>query len=266
MSITDFTAHPIFNPVERELFNLDGFDFNDRLAVIEKRNAELGVNHTHLCLFDEMVFRRGRQKDDIKLAADGSAFSFSYLPDFRNKTWQETLNSAVDVGVKSVTFHNYLQKIDSTVYDNVKVVAVEAARAGLFICLCSAYGSADMFRFHILPLVIELAAEVTCPIVLVHGGGEKIRDALLIAEHASNIYLDTSFSLSWWSKSSVEIDFAFAINKLGPDRWMFGSDDPFVEINDAISSHEEFFARHDFSDRHIDQIMSKTANKLLNVK
>ena len=42
MSITDFTAHPIFNPVERELFNLDGFDFNDRLAVIEKRNAGTG--------------------------------------------------------------------------------------------------------------------------------------------------------------------------------------------------------------------------------
>ena len=43
MAITDFTAHPVLNPVEKELFNLDGLDFNDRLGVIEKRNDKLSV-------------------------------------------------------------------------------------------------------------------------------------------------------------------------------------------------------------------------------
>ena len=48
-------------------------------------------------------------------------------------------------------------------------------------------------------------------IIFYHAGGCKILDAFIIAEMWTNVYLETSFSLSYWKKSSIENDLNFVI-------------------------------------------------------
>ena len=70
---------------------------------------------------------------------------------------------------------------------------------------------------------------------------------MLIAENFKNIYFDTSFSLSYWVGSSVEKDIAFVINKIGVNRFLFGSDFPFVDISKAIEDQIIFLNKWKFS-------------------
>jgi predicted TIM-barrel fold metal-dependent hydrolase len=94
----------------------------------------------------------------------------------------------------------------------------------------------------------EMAKTVDSPIVLAHGGGAKIHEAFLTAETFENIYLDTSFSLPYWSGSSVEEDFAFAMREMDLDRWVWGTDIPFANVHDSIHCVEDLLERHSLAD------------------
>ncbi len=133
----------------------------------------------------------------------------------------------------------------------------------MFVILCTAYGSRKIYSHQSLPLAAAVAAEVDCPVVLAHCGGAKIVEAMLLADAYANIFLETSFTLPYWMGSSVETDIAFAIRKLGPERWLFGSDAPFVPMGNALAAHRDFFLKHDFSEYQIEQIMGGTALRLL---
>ena len=66
--------------------------------------------------------------------------------------------------------------------------------------------------------------------------------------------METSFSLNYWIGSSVEQDIAFSIKKLGVERWLFGSDAPFIEIERAIKEQLNFFDKWKFSEKEIEKI------------
>jgi uncharacterized protein len=112
-------------------------------------------------------------------------------------------------------------------------------------------------------LAARLAGEVRCPIVMSHGGGRQVLDAMLVAADAPQVLLETSFSLPYYVGSSIDTDFAFAIRKLGASRWMFGSDAPFVALGTSIACTREFFDRHHFTAAEADQIFHGTAAALL---
>jgi predicted TIM-barrel fold metal-dependent hydrolase len=65
------------------------------------------------------------------------------------------------------------------------------------------------------------------PIIIPHFGAGMFREALMVADLCSNIYLDTSSSNSWikfYPGLTLEEAFSQALSVVGPNRLLFGSD------------------------------------------
>src|SRR5215203_1556927 len=70
----------------------------------------------------------------------------------------------------------------------------------------------------------------TVPIIIPHFGGGMLREALMLADCCPNVYLDTSSSNSWIKYTpglTLEQVFKSALDVVGPDRLLFGSDSSF---------------------------------------
>jgi predicted TIM-barrel fold metal-dependent hydrolase len=68
------------------------------------------------------------------------------------------------------------------------------------------------------------------PIVIPHFGAGMLREALMLAECCPNVHLDTSSSNSWIKHTpglTLEQVFKTALDVVGPDRLLFGSDSSF---------------------------------------
>ncbi len=263
MRTIDMFLHPILQPSEESLFDLSNVSFSQLTHKLEVYFQEWNIDRGMLCLFDDRVLTGDRAKENLSSLQSSNFLSLSYVADFRNKDGCDIVSVAAKLGFCSIAFHSYLQEIEAADFDKVLELAKVAEKLGLFICICSAYGSKKIYKYHSLPLAVHLAESVNCPIVLIHGGGAKILEAFLIADMFPNIYLETSFSLPYWMGSSIEMDFAYVMKKLGCHRWMYGSDAPFMSFEQSIQTHMEFFKKYNFSDRDIDNVLSGTAAKLL---
>ena len=70
----------------------------------------------------------------------------------------------------------------------------------------------------------------TVPIVIPHFGAGMLREALMLADCCPNVYLDTSSSNSWIKYTpglTLEQVFRTALDVVGPDRVIFGTDSSF---------------------------------------
>jgi uncharacterized protein len=70
----------------------------------------------------------------------------------------------------------------------------------------------------------------TVPIIIPHFGGGMLREALMLADCCPNVYFDTSSSNSWIKFTpglTLEQVFKSALDVVGPDRLLFGSDSSF---------------------------------------
>jgi hypothetical protein len=68
------------------------------------------------------------------------------------------------------------------------------------------------------------------PVILPHFGAGFFREALMAADQSPNIYLDTSSTNSWIRyHPGLTLDAVFrqALDVLGPDRLLFGTDSSF---------------------------------------
>ena len=70
----------------------------------------------------------------------------------------------------------------------------------------------------------------TVPIVIPHFGAGMLREALMLADCCPNVYLDTSSSNSWIRFTpglTLELVFKAALDVVGPERLIFGTDSSF---------------------------------------
>jgi predicted TIM-barrel fold metal-dependent hydrolase len=68
------------------------------------------------------------------------------------------------------------------------------------------------------------------PIIIPHFGAGMLREALMLADSSPNVYLDTSSSNSWIKYTpglTLEQVFKTALDVVGPDRLIFGTDSSF---------------------------------------
>jgi predicted TIM-barrel fold metal-dependent hydrolase len=243
---------------ERDLFDLS----NQNMAALP---LPQGCRHALYALFDSEVITRGNQAEAIRKATASNRASFSYLAPLDQVDAEERISEAARLGIKALVLHPYLQNIVGARLERAIVLASVAEKLGLFVQVCTAYGSRQIYAIRPLDVALAVAEAVNCPVVLTHGGGAKVLDALLIADALPNVVLDTSFSLSWWLGSRIEDDFAFAMRKLGLNRWMYGSDAPFKSFEQSTQDHMSFLSRHGFSDSECEALMSTTAAKLLGI-
>jgi predicted TIM-barrel fold metal-dependent hydrolase len=69
------------------------------------------------------------------------------------------------------------------------------------------------------------------PVIVPHFGAGYFREALMVADLCPNVYLDTSSSNSWMRYQESHLDlrqvFRHALEVIGPQRLLFGSDSSF---------------------------------------
>ncbi len=258
MRIVDCFVHPVALPNEQTLFAINAASLRADLPTISEGMSALKVDRALLTLFRPEFYadahRTGAERFDV-----------SPLADFRDRDALARLRQLAECGVRSITFHPYLQHVSRDAWPAALAYAREAAQLGMFICVCTAYGSRNIYHIEVLPFATAVAEAVDCPVVFAHCGGAKAIDAMLVADAYPNVFLETSYSLSYWMGSSVETDMAYAIRKLGSGRWLYGSDAPFVPMAQALDYHFRFFGRHGFGDVDIEAIMGGNASKQLGI-
>jgi predicted TIM-barrel fold metal-dependent hydrolase len=256
--IVDCFVHPAAAPNEAGLFTVNAVSLAIDLPAISGVMSELKVERALLALF------RPQSHADVRRIG-GERFVATVLANFREQDALDQLRAMAAKGLRSITFHPYLQNMSRSDWPQAMSYAQDAARLGMFVCICTAYGSRDIYRVEVLPFATVVAEAVTCPVVLSHGGGAKVLDAMLVADAFPNVLLETSFSLTYWLGSSVEIDMAYAMRKLGAHRWLYGSDAPFIPMATALNDHLRFFERQGFAQGEVEAIMGDNARKYLEV-
>jgi predicted TIM-barrel fold metal-dependent hydrolase len=179
---------------------------------------------------------------------DWDTISFTQLLDFRRDGLDLALDFLASNGVNGIKFHSYVQRISENVFPLVLKAAKKAAARGFFICIDASYGTTRMYDYDNLRLAALLIREIkNVPIIILHSGGVRHWDAMLLALDGPNVYLETSFTLPYYKGSSIEKDLAFIYRKIGIEKVLFASDFPYIKIDEAFDCMESFLERNKFS-------------------
>jgi len=183
--------------------------------------------------------------------------------DFRNPDVVNAIGIAFGAGVKGFKLHSYIQEIKENDFAAVLTAAQYAEKLGMFICVDTSYGTSKMYDCDNLKLSAFLSDFIKAPIILLHSGGARIWEAMLLAEDKPNIYLESSFTLPSYEGSSIESDIAFAYCKIGTHRVIYGSDHPYISIEDGIDNFLRFCEKNRFTANEIQNMMYNNASELL---
>lgn len=113
-------------------------------------------------------------------------------------------------------------------------------------------------------LVDELARAVPeAKIVMAHMGGYKFMDALFVAKVNRNVYLELSVTLLYFANSPFEEQIGFVIQRVGPERCIYGSDHPTYIASEAFYSSVKVLEKYSLTGREIDYILGNTMASLL---
>lgn len=223
------------------------------------------INAANVLLFNPYLFDNNTTELYPTLSNYFNIIFTTNLVDFRRKDIEEYLNKAKMAGLKAIMFNSYLQKIADHDFYTVLETCKIAERLKLIICIDGSFGTSKMYTFNNMKLACYIANAINkTQIVIVHSGGCNIINAMLLALDKKNVWLDTSFSLTYYLGSSIEIDFAFAYRKMDFKRVIFGSDHPYIQAEKAITDHLLLFEKYKFSQTAIEDIMFNNAMLLFN--
>lgn len=220
---------------------------------------------SHLSAANFMIFNPRLNANELntvtrhlKSSLPGSLVTL--LCDFRQPNDFAALKSA---GIDGIKFHAYAQRIEKTEIPAAVTAAKQAAKAGLFVCIDTSYGTAGLYRYDNMALAASIAEAVTMvPVILIHAGATRVLDALLIADACPNVWLESSFALRWLEGSSVERDFAFAFKKLNYERILYGSDHPYADAEESTQHIRRFFKRFDLDETGLKKLLFENSGKL----
>lgn len=241
MKIFDFNIH-LAGDIEKE----KQLNYKD-LKKIYQENLNLYKKSFTACNF--MLFNEHLSLEDVAsfkelVKKDFTDATLTLLYDFQKKRDLKSLKSA---GIEYIKFHSYVQKIGEEFFKEIAKISKEAEKAGLGILIDTSYGSLGIYDYDNLRLAVEVAKEVKiAPIVLLHSAGARATEAMTFALAAENIYFETSFSLPFYMGSTIEKDLSFAYKQL-KKRVVYGSDYPYVAMEESLKKTEDFFTRNNFS-------------------
>jgi hypothetical protein len=273
-----------------DLKSIPVFDFNIHLP-IEKKDLELRHKEDLSMDVDQVFNAINFYKSDLKsleganymlfnqkitesdlfsekmnaLSKKVSATStFTLLLDFRQPNVKSQMLAAKEAGIKGIKFHSYLQKIEEKDFDAIIKLCLYAEDLGMFICIDASYGTIFLYKYDNLRLAARIAEYIKkTPIIILHSGGSRVLEAMLIADMQENIFLETSLTIPFYEGSTLWKDLAFTYKKLNCDRVLYATDFPYVSLNESFEMHEKFFKEFDFTLDEINKISSLNAKKLL---
>lgn len=240
-------------------FTLAGSD------ILERSKKSLALVDPNLQNANLMLFNLGLCDSDIKSMPpfcseyfDKKLFLTLLASPDRIDSY-ERLYSLKLTGLASITFHSHHQSISKSNYTRYANIALWAEKLKMPILVDGSYGTLDMYNIDNLEFVSYLASLVKdTPIVIMHSGGSRILEAMLLVESTSNLYLETSFTLPYYIGSSIENDLAFAYKKIGPEKVVHASDHPYISHEASLTAALKFFDKYDFSFSDQEWIFQKT--------
>jgi uncharacterized protein len=268
------------------------FDFNIHLPFIQSNNVnnvieqDMILTPEQLCqgfkthydsfknlsganfmLFNQDLLKNNLQSFNDLCSQNMEHHLFTNLINFHRLDILDYLELSLNQGVTSIMFNSYLQHITELDFEKILKVCQFAERNKMIICIDASYGTTKMYLYDNMKLICFIADFITSvPIVMIHSGGYRVIEAMLLALDKPNIYLDTSFSLPYYIGSSLEQDFAFVYKKIGTHRILFGSDHPYLIYSDALSQHINFFEKYEFKIAQIEDIFYNNAFGLIHEK
>ena len=263
MRVIDMDLNAVLTPDNEAAVRVSADDVETACDHVVAQMDEHGIEKGVMVVLSPAVLDDPRVGPVLQRAMSADRLAFSCVVDFRGVRAVEQLECAAGLGVKFLKFHPYLQRIEEADFPRCVSLATQAEALHMSIMVCCSYGTRALSRHHGLFLAAAICDSVSCPVVMSHAGSLNILDAMLMAEHAPNAYLGTSFTLSYFLGSSVETDLAFAMRKLGSRRWVYGSDAPFFDMRESLDTAVDFLQRHGFSSAEMDDILHGTAEGLL---
>ena len=260
--IIDFLSFPIQSDSEDSIKKMNFNILNNYIDENLQNNNK--ISFSLLCIENDDVFFDKNFK--FLVSESSNKFGFVVLINPSNpKTNQiiEIINKFDSI--KGIAFHPYMHDITNSDIAKIEYI-ISNIKSDAFVGVFTAYGSKKIYQINPLIIAKEIVKMSKFRnIIFYHAGGSKILDAFLIAEMWANVYLETSFSLSYWKNSSIENDLNFVIKNLGSHRVIFGSDHPFIEINKSLKDHDVFFEKYKIDKKMQEDIYFNNAKKILNL-
>lgn len=269
MKIFDFNIHLPYSKnddVNQVIFqdrNLGISDISKGLRFYKEHFIK--INGANILLFNTSLLDNDISSLNHDLSNVFETFYITNLIDFRRLDIKDYLHRAKTSGVNAIMFNSYLQEIADEDFELVLHACHIAESLQLVICIDGSYGTSKMYSYNNMKLICYIADHISkTNIVIVHSGGYNIMNAMLLALDKTNVWLDTSFSLPYYANSSIEIDIAFAYRKMNYQRIIFGSDHPYIKVNDAIEAHLRFFEKYNIPQSSVEDILFNNACLLFN--
>jgi len=167
-------------------------------------------------------------------------------------------------GFKGLKLHPRRQALGVEQSEEVARVVRKAAHLGIPVVFDAFPHGGKALRDTTLELIERTAETVPeASVIIAHMGGHRLFDALTLARSSRNIYFDTSLILTRFKGSSLEQDIFYAIRKLGPERCIYGSDHPDVELGESYVLMREHLNEYGFSDDEQAEIFGGTIARLI---
>ena len=227
---------------------LTGKEFESNFSDYESLLKKSCVGGNIMILNDSLsIFEIESLHNLTKSSWPSSCMSMIINP--RDINWKKRISDLHEIGVKAIKFHSYIQELDNEVIPKCVEIAIQAEVLGMIITIDSGYGTQGLYQFDNLRLATCIAQKVKrTPILLLHSGGSRCLEAMLIADASTNVYLETSFTLPYYINSSIEQDLAFAYKKIGEDKIIYASDFPYVDLIESQKIFANLMHKYSFTD------------------
>jgi len=227
-------------------FNICKYGIEKTLQSAFKKADSLGLSLVNFMILDSDFAKQLCQLDiDIKLK---EGHYLTVLIDPYDTNASEHIEAAYQQGISGIKFHPYLQKIHEETYSKIQALAILAQSKNMWVAIDCSYGTDLLYNVNGVELCAYLLnSGYTGKLLSLHFGGPRIFDVMSLMAQHNNVYADLSLSLSYWKGSSVWDDLNFAISRVGYGRFLFGSDQPFIEFDKAVSDFEDFSTQYDLT-------------------
>lgn len=261
MKPVDFNIHLPSSPDQDHDFNILDYGWKKRFEILE---TTIGTKLAggNISFLDSRILEDDRWEGLNQFKFSSKPFSLTVLIDPSSENKKKHIQRASEVGVKGIKLHPYHQDLTPNTYPKLLEVGRLAQENDLWIAVCCSYGTSKLYDIYPVEIVARLARTINSPVIALHGGGKLVLDVMSIALDEENVFLETSFSLSFWKDSSVEKDFAFAMKKIGTNRCLYGSDHPYIPSDDSLTNAQDFLDRWNFSDEDKKKYFNETARSI----
>lgn len=241
MRVIDVHTHLYHQPDMDLEADLASYDVESIAQDYVERMERGPADHAVAIVMDEDFLTDEKAVSSLlSVQDDTEIFSLVYLIDPLRGDAQELVERAAETGAVGVKFHPYMQSLTRDTFPEVEEVGKVIDEKDLLTIVDCSYGSELLYETNGVELGHELGRNIDSPVLLAHGGGPRILDAFSSVDAIPNVYLDTSFSLSFWEGSTLIQDYGFAASNLGGEQVLWGTDDPVVDQKRSFDRAKKF--------------------------